>query len=147
MDTLKRSKYSGSFTVEAAFVMPVVLGIILLILYLCIYTHDKAVMEYAAIKACERCCEEAKKNKDEDSGYLTGLAREQIEEITDKGLIGNWDEDVKVSFEGEEIKASIYGRMGNSQGLMESILQGKIFSIRVSCKEVLVNEYEWIRAR
>ena len=41
-------RYKGSFTIEAALIMPIILGIIVLFIYASMYAHDRCVLEYAA---------------------------------------------------------------------------------------------------
>lgn len=40
-------RYKGSFTIEAALIMPMILGIIVLFIYASMYSHDRCVLEYA----------------------------------------------------------------------------------------------------
>ena len=44
MALLKISRMKGSYAVEAAFVVPVVLGMIFAMIYVLYYLHDKAVV-------------------------------------------------------------------------------------------------------
>ncbi|MBO4904703.1 MAG: pilus assembly protein [Lachnospiraceae bacterium] len=39
-------KTNGSFTVEAALIMPLILGVIVLFIYICLHCYDRCVTEY-----------------------------------------------------------------------------------------------------
>ena len=47
-------KYKGSYTVEAAFIFPLVMSVIVLIIYLSFFIHDRAVMDAASYQAAMR---------------------------------------------------------------------------------------------
>ena len=151
---LKRfASCEGSYTVEAALVMPFVLGVILLVLYLAIYTHDKVVMEYAILKVCAFCKEYINSEKSDglnginSSGgisWLEAYSEEIMDAEIERGTIGRWEKQVNISIEEGSLKVNIEGRMGNSQGLLNNILSGRIFVVNISNSVKLVNEYEWI---
>ena len=44
-------KERGSFTVEAALIMPLILGVIVLFIYIAMFCHDRCVIEYACLTA------------------------------------------------------------------------------------------------
>lgn len=75
-------KAKGSFTVEAALTMPVILGVIVLSVYISMFAYDRCVIEYV----CQTVCADA-------AFDLPG--EEDIEEevrsrLCDR-LAGNWD--------------------------------------------------------
>ena len=49
-----RKKFKGSYTVEAAFIFPLVMSVIVLIIYLSFFIHDRAVMDAASYQAAMR---------------------------------------------------------------------------------------------
>ena len=46
------TKKQGSFTVEAALIMPVILGVIVLLIYIACFLFDRCTIEYAVRTAC-----------------------------------------------------------------------------------------------
>lgn len=48
----------GSYTVEASLLMPIILGIIVILLYMSFFLHDRAVMSEGAIILANRYCNE-----------------------------------------------------------------------------------------
>ena len=76
-------KAAGSFTVEAALIMPVILGIIVMFLYAAMFCHDRGAIEYVIRIACERAVYE------EDQ---TGEAAEEYtRHYLSERLICKWD--------------------------------------------------------
>ncbi len=75
-------KAKGSFTVEAALIMPVILGVIVLSVYISMFSYDRCVIEYV----CQSVCAEA-------AFDLSG--EEDIKEEITSGLrdrlAGSWD--------------------------------------------------------
>ena len=47
-------RYKGSYTVEAAFLFPLIMSVIVLIIYLSFFIHDRAVMDAASYQAALR---------------------------------------------------------------------------------------------
>lgn len=76
-------KYKGSFTVEAALIIPMILGIIVLFLYLAMYAHDRCALQYAA-----------------QSGKNAG-------QILADQLILDWDTDISTYSDNESITVRI----------------------------------------
>lgn len=54
MKKLYKKNFRGSYTVEAAFILPVVFTIIILIIYLTMYFHDKSILFCAASQSVLR---------------------------------------------------------------------------------------------
>ncbi len=63
-------RYKGSFTIEAALVIPMILGVMVLFIYASMFAHDRCAMEYICQSACARavytpdCTEEARRSAD-----------------------------------------------------------------------------------
>lgn len=81
-------KIKGSFTVEAAFIMPVILGIIMMFIYAAIFSHDRCAIEYVATMAAEDAVS-ANECSDE-------LIERDITKRLDEILILDWDRDISV---------------------------------------------------
>ena len=84
--SLSSGKAKGSFTVEAALIMPVILGIIVLFIYIAMTAHDRCTIGYI----CETVCLEAVNEGDDPERY----AEEQIEKALAQKLILNHETDI-----------------------------------------------------
>ena len=51
---MKKLRLKGSYTVEASFLMPMILTVIVLIIYLAFFLHDRALLQSAAYTSCLR---------------------------------------------------------------------------------------------
>lgn len=90
-------KASASFTVEAALIVPIILLVITSFLYLFMYCHDKAVLTYAA----ERACLMASYEKDFET--MERIANDTVfEEIQTKVLI-NREVETETTLTDEEL--------------------------------------------
>ena len=76
-------KAAGSFTVEAALIMPLILGIIVMFLYAAMFCHDRGAIEYVTRIACERAVYE--------EGQMGEAAEEYIRQYLSERLICKWD--------------------------------------------------------
>ena len=79
-------KEDGSFTVEAALIMPVILGIIVLFIYIAMTAHDRCTIGYI----CETVCLEAANEGDDPERY----AEEHIQSALEQRLILNHVTDI-----------------------------------------------------
>jgi len=121
--------HQGSFTVEAALVLPMCLGVIIMLIYMCTYIHDKAVMEYEAYKACI-LADEVEFNK----------ASEEYSEHT----IGKWTTRIDIERKEDRNSVEINGNMMNSQGILRAILEDRLFMLKVKCNKEIIDDYTWI---
>ena len=78
-----RTKAEGSFTIEAALIMPVILGVIVMFLYAAMFCHDRCVIEYVTHIACQRAAYEEER--------VIETANEYIQENLPQMLILDWD--------------------------------------------------------
>lgn len=143
-------KYEASFTVETALIVPSVFIGILMIIYLCFYTHDKCVIEYAISSAVEECVNNlCASNNDGNTSYeeMEIMIRKRVDEVIDKGVIGKWNNQMQVLNDKDYIEVVAQGQMISSQGLIGNFLSGKIFKLNVSYKSLYLNECEWIKSR
>ena len=75
-------KVKGSFTVEAALIMPVILGVIVLSVYISMFAYDRCVIEYV----CQTVCADAAFDLPGDED----IEEEVRGRLCDR-LAGNWD--------------------------------------------------------
>ncbi len=83
---IRKSK-KGSFTVEAALIMPMILGVTVLFLYGAMYAHDRCVIEYACEVGAQKAVYE------DDPGTM---AVEKADSVLNEQLILSWDSNISV---------------------------------------------------
>lgn len=81
---LKRRKIKGSFTVEAACVMPVILLVLFGLLYLCFFVHNRAWLTAAAYESALTGSMEGVK----DNGAIYETASMRSQELGNAGFFG-----------------------------------------------------------
>ena len=92
------AKKKGSFTVEAALIMPVILGITVLFIKAALLCYDRCIMEYICRTACIHAVYE--KEPEEAAGeFITGRLSEE--------LVLDWDITVDTGSDGQCITARI----------------------------------------
>ncbi len=79
-------RFKGSYTVEAALIMPLVLGIIVLFLYAAMFAHDRCAMEYICQSAVIRGVYED--DPDETAAEYAGVKLAS-------DLLLNWNTDIR----------------------------------------------------
>lgn len=78
-------KAKGSFTVEAALIMPVILGVIVLSVYISMFAYDRCVIEYV----CQTVCA--------DTAFFDRSAEDIEEDVRSRlcdRLTGSWDVEI-----------------------------------------------------
>ena len=79
----------GSFTVEAALIMPMILGVIVLFIYIGMFMFDRCTIKYICQKAsCAAVCE---------GGDIEWASERYAESELSKRLILKWDTDISAS--------------------------------------------------
>ena len=81
-------RYKGSFTIEAALIMPVILGVIVLFIYYSVFAHDRCALEYI----CETACSQSVYDELSCEEY----AEYHIRSALPKYLILDWETDISV---------------------------------------------------
>ena len=102
-DVRSTANADGSFTVEAALIMPVIVGIIVLFIRLSFVCYDRVVIE----SICQQACIEAACEEDEIS-----FVKEYISNDLEDKLICDWDTDISVYTENDHIIAEVNARTG-----------------------------------
>ena len=95
-------RYKGSFTVEAALIMPVVLGVIVLFLYMAMFLHDRCVVQYA----CQQTALEAVYEEDGFEAFAKDFADNAIS----GKLILDWDYTADISSDDGSVSVKISAR-------------------------------------
>ncbi len=88
----------GSFTVEAALIIPIILGVTVLFIYIAMFCHDRCYTEYV----CQMACIKASYSETD----AEAAAKEYIDDNLSKRLM-NWDTDVYVSSDDESVEVIV----------------------------------------
>ena len=88
----------GSFTVEAALIMPVVLGVIVTFIYIAMFCHDRCAIEYACRVSS------AKAAYDTDPELTAAMVSERN---LDRFLILDWDTGIETDYDDETVTTRI----------------------------------------
>ena len=78
----------GSYTVEAAFIMPVLLGILFLLMYVMIFLHDRAVLRGNFSYVLCKIAEEGTAKKNYEERLSKGLWSAELEKVQFKRTFG-----------------------------------------------------------
>ena len=87
------AKLNGSFTVEAAIIIPTILLVIAAFINIAMYCHDKAALFYLGQRACLISVYE------EGDENIIGKAEEEFASEAKKELMGKWDIKTEVSID------------------------------------------------
>ena len=88
----------GSFTVEAALLMPVILGVIVTFMYIAMFCHDRCVIEYSCRVSS------AKAVYDTDPELTAATVSEQY---MDRFLILDWDTGIDTDYDDEIVTTRV----------------------------------------
>ena len=91
-------RYKGSLTVEAALIMPAILGIIVLFLYTAMFAHDECAAGYA----CQTVCAGAVYEDEKES-----LVEDSIRSSLSQNMILDHDMTITVDFDESCITARV----------------------------------------
>lgn len=124
---------NGSFTVETACIMPLILLVLMGLLYLCFFVHNRAWLTAAAYESAISGSMEGVK----DNGQIYETARMQSERLGSMGFFGaenlstqtNAGKSVQVTYDLDTIAG--YG--------------GLNWHLRVEGKSAVIKPVEWIR--
>ena len=99
-------KKRGSFTIEATLLMPFIIGVLVFIIYMAFYTHDRAVLTKCAYVAALR-----------GSQILTGdadtrfEAEEQAVSLLSGRLLGRWEIKPEIHVSLQKVEVAYVGYM------------------------------------
>ena len=88
----------GSFTVEAALIMPVILGVIVTVIYIAMFCHDRCVIEYSCRVSS------AKAAYDTDPEQTAAVVSEQN---LGRFLILDWDTGIDTDYDDETVTTRV----------------------------------------
>ncbi len=93
----------GSYTVEASFLLPMILTVIVLIIYLSFFLHDRAVLQSAAYTAALRGSQMISGEK------VFSEVEKSAKQLIDDRLIGTDEVLTTIDVSGDDVKVSYKG--------------------------------------
>ena len=122
----RRSQVNGSYTIEAALVFPLIMTVIVFIIYMSFFLHDRSVMSSCAYQAALKAslirtgADDMKAEADRAAAYsIEGL------------LLATENVEINTSVSGKEVKVSYQGDLSIPQGILFFAIHGSD-SIKVS---------------
>lgn len=120
-----RIRKRGSYTVEAAITIPIVIGVILFVLYICIFSYDRVVIHHAIVSELYKDVEE------EEDAIISEQITESVSNKIRNNVIANWEVEVNTEIDTTSIVVSVNAYMNHSQGLISMLIDNKMMSIRL----------------
>lgn len=112
-------KLKGSYTVEASLLFPFILTVIVMIIYLAFFIHDRCVMNTAAYQAALRGSREKS-----SSGKAIGITEKAAEELLAGTLIATENVSHDVNITDKEISVIYEGTMKIPAGILFMRING-----------------------
>ncbi len=110
---MKKIRFEGSYTVEAALLFPFILSVIVFIIYLSFFLHDRCVMNQSAYQAALR----ASRIKTGDNKVM-GTAQRAAKELMEKTVLATQNVTHSVDISGSEITVRYEGVLQIPAGVL-----------------------------
>ncbi len=123
---MKKTRLEGSYTIEAALLFPFILTVIVMIMYLSFFLHDRCVMNQSAYQAALR----ASRVKTEENKVM-GTAQRAAQELMEKTVLATGDISHSVDISGSEVIVRYEGILKIPAGVIFMNISGSD-GIRVS---------------
>ncbi len=138
----KKLSLKGSYTIEASFLMPMILTVIVMIIYLTFFLHDRTIMYSAAYTAAMRG---SQLNSGED---VYTQVEESGKKLIENRLLATRDVTTDVTVQKDRIKVSYTGTMKIPAGtlLCRYLINGRdSLEINASAQADCVNPVSLVR--
>ena len=116
---MKKKGFEGSYTVEASLLFPFILTVIIFIMYMAFFLHDRCVMNQSAYQAALR----ASRVKTGDNKVM-GTAERAAGELMEKTVLATTDVTHSVDISGSEIKVKYEGILKIPAGVLFMNISG-----------------------
>ena len=123
---MKRVRFSGSYTVEASLLFTFIMSVIIFLIYMSFFLHDRCVMNQSAYQAALR----GSRVKTEE-GKVIGTAEKAADELIKDSLLATKDVSHTVTVDGSEVKVAYEGTLKIPAGVLFMSINGSS-GIRVS---------------
>ena len=109
----------ASYTIEAALIFPFIMGVIVFLIYISFYLHDRAVMKSCAYQAALKGSLIRSSTSD-----MENEARKAAEYNIDGLLLATTDLNTEVKASGREVSVSYKGNLRIPQGILFMAITG-----------------------
>lgn len=116
---MKKLSFSGVYTVEASLLFPFILSVIVFLIYMSFFLHDRCVMSQSAYQAALR----GSRVKTEE-GKVLGTAERAASELIEKSLLATRDVSHTVTLNGSEVKVTYEGTLSIPAGTLLMSISG-----------------------
>lgn len=103
----------GYFTIEAAMIMPVVLGIVIFVMRIWFFRYDRALQDMDTCAVVIRCMEQQDLDADEKASYIIEQMQGRYKE---QYIAWNFG-DISVSCRGDSVSCTVTGSSGSVAGI------------------------------
>lgn len=134
-------KKRGSYTIEAALLMPLILGSIVFIIYAAYYTHDRAVLQKCAYIAALRGSQIRI-----GDGETCTIAKENSSQLIQGKLLGSWELTDIAETEQDRVRVVYEGYMQIPKGVLMNLLQQGHWHVRKEAVAMRIDEPVYIRS-
>lgn len=111
---MNSGKYCGGYmTIEAAMIMPVVLGVVILVMRIWFFRYDRVLQDMDTCAVVVRCLEQQDMNPDEKASYIVEQMQGRYKEHYIAWNFG----DISVSCRGDSISCTATGSSGPIVGI------------------------------
>jgi len=116
---MKKTGFSGSYTVEASLLFPFILSVIVFLIYISFFLHDRCVMNQSAYQAALR----GSRIKTEE-GRVIATAERAASELIEGSLLATRNVSHTVTIDGSEVKVSYEGILSIPAGTLFMNISG-----------------------
>lgn len=139
----KSDNVKGSLTIEAAFVMPLIITVVIWLIFMAYYLHDKSIMSRHTYITALRTSQVLTGDHD-----MTEEINKNLELLAKERLLGNWDIKKTVKQEEHKIVVMYDAEMKIPDGTLSILMNpGASWNIHVSSIAYKVDEVRTIRER
>lgn len=135
------SERKASFTAELALLMPLIIGVLLFVIFLAYYMHDRCIIEKACYAASLRGSQESEPDR------IKITAQEALYEVLPERLLGHWELEHQIEVTGQEVCVSGSGNMKIREGLLVLLLGRQPFAFSTKCSAKQIEEPVFIRSQ
>ena len=125
---MKKIRFEGSYTVEASLLFPFILSVIVFIMYMSFFFHDRCVMNQSAYQAALR----ASRVKTGDNAVM-GTAERAANELMNRTVLATSDVTHSIDISGSEVQVRYEGTLKIPAGVLFMDIYGSD-GIKVSGK-------------
>lgn len=116
---MKKTGFSGSYTVEASLLFPLILSVIVFLIYISFFLHDRCVMNQSAYQAALR----GSRVKTEE-GRVIATAERAASELIENSLLATRNVSHTVTIDGSEVRVTYEGILSIPTGTLFMKISG-----------------------